>query len=220
MGLQDNEAERKERLPHLLEASLGCAHVLQRAHPTIAHGRGDVNSTLQLLSSAATVLVLAELEAPGNIGKVLGQMPKEAASVQLDIFAHLLYSSLSLNLGRDRSNIVALFPIAARATALSLFGAGDLLTVHDPNGDGAHLASIVFIVARLVLLSGIPQAEEEIASFETLELFWRRVWPEWERVLALSLRETCINSVSGQKRLRYTDHSHFAPFFTLYCSTW
>lgn len=198
MGLQDNEDARKERLPQLLEVSYGCANVLLRAHPTIAHGRGDVNSTLQLLSSAAKILVLAELEAPGNIGKVLGQMPSEAAAVQLDIFAHLLYSSLSLDVGKERANIAALFPIAARATALSLFGAGDLLAVHDPNGDGAHLASIVFIVARLVLLSGIPTAEDEIASFETLEVFWRRVWPEWERVLALSLRkETCINTVSS-----------------------
>lgn len=162
----------------------------------------DADKTLKLLDASAAVIVRAEVAAPGNIGSVLHSLPSEMPITQVHVFSHILYASLSLTLGTARGHLVSLYPVLARATAVTMFAWTDLLSVPDPSGDGAHFASAVFISLRLAILAiRDPGSEPSPSAMEALEAFWRRLWPEWDRLLTLSLAPTCPNPTLRQVTL-------------------
>jgi hypothetical protein len=199
LGDEEDSNLKRERLTLLVEASPGCAAILTRAHPSVANVR-DAELAMGLLKGAATVIVRAELESEGNTGRVLRNLPKEAAVTQLDVFAHILYASLDVRLGPARSRLMSLYPVLGRAASLSLFACADLLSVPDSHGDGAHLASAAFVIMRLAILAvADPPRNDGTLSPTTVEAhdvllsFWHRLWPEWERLLGLSLAPSCVN---------------------------
>lgn len=192
---------KKERLGSLVDTTPGCAAILMRLHPTISHLL-DADMTLGVLKSAATVIVRAEIESSGNTGRVLRSLPREPASTQLDVFAHVLFASLDVRLGDARSRLMSLYPVLSRAAALSLYACADLLSVPDVSGNGAHLASAAFVVMRLAVLAVQDPTPEGLGTFTTsvpmeaydvLVSFWHRLWPEWDRLLGLSLASSCVN---------------------------
>lgn len=201
---------RKELLRILVEASPGCEAILVRSHPTtnLLRGRQNAEQAMKLFNAAAQVIVRAELESPGNIGLVLRGIQTQASIVQMDVFTHVLYASLNVSLKAARENLISLYPILARAAALSLFATADLLLVNNPyDSYGVQLASSVFIVCRLATLAvhdiqdGVV-VDEHTGADRALAAFWRRLWPDWERLLALSLAPTCANTA-----LRSVGHS-------------
>lgn len=186
----------------LVEATRGSMNILLRSHPTMTAMR-DPEKTMKLLDAAAAVIVRAEVAAPGNTGSILHSLPSEVSIAQVHVFGHILYGSLPLNLGWARGDLVSLYPVLARSTALTMFAWSDLLGVPDPSSDGAHFGTAVFIVMRLAILSvRDPAAEPSAAATEALASFWRRLWPEWDRLLSLSLAPTCANPT-----LRAVTHS-------------
>jgi len=191
---------KPERLACIVEDSMGCAAILTRVHPTLATIR-DAELTMGILKGAATVIVRAEIESQGNTGRILRHLPNEAAPTTLDVFAHILYASFDIRLGPSRSRLLSLYPVLGRATALSLSACADLLSIPDPHGEGAHIASSAFVIMRLAILAvndpppkeGGTFDESTVESQDVLMSFWHRLWPEWGRLLGLSLASSCIN---------------------------
>lgn len=179
-----------------VEASSKCLGILVRSHPTFASCSADI--AMPLLDAAAAVIIRAENASPGSIGLVLRPLPSEAAIVQLHVLGHVLFASLDIKLGSVRNNLVMLYPIMARAISLCLFASSDLLSAADPNNDGAYFVTVVYNVARLAILAVNDPGHTAIspATQEALSGFWRRIWPDWERLLMLAIAPSCINPVS------------------------
>jgi hypothetical protein len=204
LGDEDDPNLKSEKLSLLAQASPGCATILCRQHPTLRALRDpslrDPELTMSILKAAATVIIRGELDSPGNTGRVLRGLPNESASTQLDVFSHLLFASLDVCLGDSRSRIMSLYPVLGRAASLALFACADLLALPDPRGDGAHLASAAFAVMRLAILAvndpppkdGAFEASN-VEAHDVLLSFWHRLWPEWDRLMGLSLAPSCIN---------------------------
>jgi hypothetical protein len=184
-----------EREKVLVEASYGCAPLLLREHATVAVMR-DPELTMKLLDAAAAVIVRAEVIAPGNTGLVLSSVPSKSNITQVHVFGHVLYASLGVTLGASRADLVSLYPVLARATAITMYGWSDLLNVQDPTGEGSLFGESVFLVMRLATLAvRDPGAAPSPATCEALAAFWRRLWPEWDRLLATSLAPACANDM-------------------------
>ncbi|GMK53787.1 hypothetical protein CspeluHIS016_0103730 [Cutaneotrichosporon spelunceum] len=192
-GSSDSSALAKEREKVLVEASHGCALLLVRDHPTLFTVR-DPEITMGLLDAAATVIVGAEAVARGNTGLLLSGVKSKSAIMQVHAFGHILYASLSSTLGDARADLVSLYPVLARATTLTMYGWSDLLNVMDPSGEGSHFGESVFIVMRLATLAiSDPDSGPTATTTEALAAFWRRLWPEWTRLLDTSLSPNCTN---------------------------
>lgn len=158
---------------------------------------GDPEMTLRLRDAAAAVILRAEVASPGNVGSALKGLPLEAAVVQLNVLSHILYASVDMPLSHARNNLLTLYPIIARATSLCLFACTDMLAAADPNNDGAYFATMVFIVLRLSVLAVQDPVASDYATAtpEALSSFWRRLWPDWDRLLTLAVAPTCVNMV-------------------------
>ncbi|BEJ14085.1 hypothetical protein CspHIS471_0312590 [Cutaneotrichosporon sp. HIS471] len=191
----DSSTLAKEREKVLVEASHGCVFLLVREHPTLTAVR-DPEITMGLLDAAATVIVRAEVAAPGNTGLLLSGVRHQLVIVQVHVFGHILYSSLSITLGQARADLVSLYPVLARATTLTMYGWSELLNVVDPSGEGSHFGESVFIVMRLATLAiRDPNSDPTPITTEALAAFWRRLWPEWARLLDTSLSPNCTNDM-------------------------
>ncbi|CAK9780474.1 hypothetical protein CC85DRAFT_283464 [Cutaneotrichosporon oleaginosum] len=192
----DSSTLTQEREKVMVEASYGCGLLLLREHPSFAVMR-DPELTMKLLDAAATVIVRAEVLAPGNTGFVLSSAPKSSGITQVHVFGHILYASLAVNLGSARADLISLYPVLARATARTMYGWSDLLSVLDPTGEGSQFGENVFIVMRLATLAiNDPNpTSESPATSEALAAFWRRLWPEWDRLLGSSLAPSCANDM-------------------------
>ncbi|ORY30604.1 hypothetical protein BCR39DRAFT_529130 [Naematelia encephala] len=181
----------------LSEAAPGCVAILLRTHPSLTAGDVDAELVLPILQEAASILLKAEMEQPGTRGKALDKIPTEAASVQLGIFTYLLLAQLDTGLDRTNSSLPQLFPIVGRAMSLCLRACADYLSLEDAGGDGAEMLSLVFVVFRLVILASsamIPDAEEvRRLQDDAIEMLWMRIWPDWSRLVSLSLDQNCVN---------------------------
>ncbi|KAL7420508.1 hypothetical protein Q5752_004458 [Cryptotrichosporon argae] len=204
------QAETGKRNPQLIGLSPGCVNILLRSHPAMV-SRADAELTIETLVAAANVILWAELGALGNLSRVLSPLPTEAAAVQLGVYVPLLFASLSWPLGSARHSLTTLYPLVGRAAAQALRAASDLLAIRDASSDGAELLNASFVATRLALLAA---REPEVAAAAgrlaeaarrvegeyddrigraAVDTFWARVWPEWNRLLVLSLDATCVN---------------------------
>lgn len=182
-----------------VESARGCLNILLRAHPTIAVLAGP-DSTISILESAASVLLKADMTQPGILAQTLSVMSAEASSVQLGVFTYLLLASLGITMGDDaRGRLLAMYPILARDSSLCLRAAADLLAVQDAAGSGAEMLSVVFVVIRLSLLAAAEPSsveERETSQRDEVEAMWNRIWPDWYRLISISLDPSCVNAVS------------------------
>jgi hypothetical protein len=189
-----------------VESAPGCLNILLRAHPTLAVLAGP-DSTISILESAASVLLKADITQPGILAQTLSVMSVEASSVQLGVFTYLLLASLGITMGDDaRRRLLALYPILARDSSLCLRAAADLLAVQDAAGSGAEMLSVVFVVLRLALLATtdpvspspltVSSEQEEGTHRDEVEAMWNRIWPDWYRLISISLDPSCVNAVS------------------------
>jgi hypothetical protein len=182
-----------------VESAPGCLNILLRAHPTVAVLAGP-DSTISILESAASVLLKADITQPGILAQTLSVMSAEASSVQLGVFTYLLLASLGITIGDDaRGRLLALYPILARDSSLCLRAAADLLAVQDAAGSGAEMLSVVFVVIRLSLLAAAEPSsveEGEISHRDEVGAMWNRIWPDWYRLISISLDPSCVNAVS------------------------
>nr|XP_019045323.1 hypothetical protein I302_05712 [Kwoniella bestiolae CBS 10118]OCF24253.1 hypothetical protein I302_05712 [Kwoniella bestiolae CBS 10118] len=193
----------------LADSVPGCIQILLRTHPTFAVGHLDADVTLAIMMKTATVLCRAEMIVQGIISQNLGNITTEAASTQVNLFIFILLSSLDLQMGPARKRIISLYPILARATSLCLRASADFLTLQDTTGDGAELLSVVFAVFRLTILAlhdrgtggNVMMSNMEDDAMDT---FWCRIWPDWYRLLTISLDLSCINGP-----LKAVSHSVF-----------
>ncbi|GFZ50618.1 hypothetical protein JCM24511_08376 [Saitozyma sp. JCM 24511] len=190
-----------------VESARGCLNILLRAHPTIAVLAGP-DSTISILESAASVLLKADMTQPGILAQTLSVMSAEASSVQLGVFTYLLLASLGITMGDDaRGRLLAMYPILARDSSLCLRAAADLLAVQDAAGSGAEMLSVVFVVIRLSLLAATEPSsveERETSHRDEVEAMWNRIWPDWYRLISISLDPSCVNAP-----LRAVAHSVF-----------
>ncbi|WWD18729.1 hypothetical protein CI109_103183 [Kwoniella shandongensis] len=191
----------------LAESAPGCVQIMTRTHPTFAWGPIDADMTIGILLQAGTVLCKAEMSAPGVVSQSLQNLTSEAASTQVNVFMFLLLASLDIQMGAARKRIVSLYPILARAISLCLRACSDYLTLQDPNGEGAELSSLVFAVFRLAVLAvqaEINTGTEGGQSAAAMDTLWKRIWPDWFRIITLSVDPTCVNGP-----LRAVAHSVF-----------
>jgi len=209
----------------LSDSSSGCMLILLRQHPSLSSYSTGPDISLSILDQAATVLLRGDMLVPGILSHHLTSITSEAASTQLGVFVYLFYASSTLSMGESRTRLLAVYPILARAVSLSLRGTADLLAVKDLEGSGADMLSLVFTVFRLALIAlrddsgrdGVvyPDTQEEASAVngegeedEVMDSLWKRIWPDWYRLLALSVEGTCANMVSPQTMLLcriYTD---------------
>ncbi|KAK8858838.1 hypothetical protein IAR55_003068 [Kwoniella newhampshirensis] len=192
--LSSNGRSSTQQSRVLTDSVPGCVQILVRTHPSFASGATDAGVTNGILSQAATVLCKAEMIAPGVIGQNVGSLTSEAGSTQVNLFVFLLFASLDVRMGSARKQIISLYPVLARSISLCLRACADYLTLQDSNGDGAELSSLVFAVFRLsVLALRDAGAEQGRAEDDVLNSLWTRIWPDWYRLLTLSLDKGCIN---------------------------
>ncbi|WWC96533.1 hypothetical protein V866_003401 [Kwoniella sp. B9012] len=193
----------------LADSVPGCVQILLRTHPTFAVGQLDADVTLAIMKKTATVLCKAEMIVQGIISQNLGNITSEAASTQVNLFIFLLLSSLDLQMGPARKQIISLYPLLARATSLCLRASADFLTLQDTSGDGAELLSVVFVVFRLTILA-VHDSEAGSSTLmsnmeeDAMDTFWCRIWPDWYRLLTISLDSSCVNGP-----LKAVSHSVF-----------
>ncbi|OCF56840.1 hypothetical protein L486_05695 [Kwoniella mangroviensis CBS 10435] len=193
----------------LADSAPGCTQILLRTHPTFAVGQLDADVTLAIMMKTATVLCKAEMIVQGIISQNLGNIITEAASTQVNLFVFLLLSSLDLQMGPARKRIISLYPLLARATSLCLRASADFLTLQDTSGDGAELLSVVFVVFRSTVLA-LHDSEAGSSTLmsnmeeDAMDTFWCRIWPDWYRLLTISLDSSCINGP-----LKAVSHSVF-----------
>jgi hypothetical protein len=165
----------------IIEASQGCMAILNRSHPIVnTHTRLDPEVSLDLFHQASELLMQADGIQAGFIGQLIQALPEQAAQVRCEMFIHLIAASAS------NASISSLYPVIARATSLCLRGCGDHLSVTDTSGTGADMLSTSFNITRLVLLGDEKEA---------IAVFWSRTWPDWQRLLNLSLEAHCVNAV-------------------------
>ena len=192
-----NSPARDVRL--LIEAAPACLDLLLRRHPT-TNRRLDPELFIGLSSQAAKVLLLAENGVKGVLPTTLARLNEEPAPVQLGAYTTLLFASLDIALENGRERLLSLFPVIARAAHLCLRASSDYLSLQDTGGEGAEMLSGVFALFRLAVLAVNDLESNESANSkeaaEAQEVIWSRIWPEWERQLALSFEPTCINMVS------------------------
>nr|XP_019013028.1 uncharacterized protein I206_02525 [Kwoniella pini CBS 10737]OCF51809.1 hypothetical protein I206_02525 [Kwoniella pini CBS 10737] len=193
----------------LADSAPGCIQILLRTHPTFTIGNMEPDVTLAIMLKTATVLCRAEMIVEGIISQSLANITNEAASTQVNLLIFILLSSLDLQMGPARKRIISLYPLLSRATSLCLRASADLLTLQDMSGDGAELLSVVFAVFRLALLALRDQTNtgDRIRGNieeDTMDGFWCRIWPDWYRLITISLDSTCVNGP-----LKAVSHSVF-----------
>nr|XP_018262073.1 uncharacterized protein I303_05088 [Kwoniella dejecticola CBS 10117]OBR84231.1 hypothetical protein I303_05088 [Kwoniella dejecticola CBS 10117] len=195
----------------LADSAPGCLQILLRTHPTFTIGNIEPDVTLAIMLKTATVLCRAEMIVEGIISQILSNITIEAASTQVNLFIFILLASLDIQMGPARKRIISLYPLLSRATSLCLRASADLLTLQDMTGDGAELLSVVFAVFRLAILALRDHAsvgtEGRIRSNmeeDTMDAFWCRIWPDWYRLLTISLDANCVNGP-----LKAVSHSVF-----------
>lgn len=194
----------------LADSAPGCMALLIRSHPTLRFA-SDPSTTLSILSQASTLLLKGEMAVPGLLSYQLSTITTEAASIQLGIFVSLLLASLDLSMDKEAGKtILGLYPIMGRAASLCLRASADLLSVVENGPDGADNLSAVFAVLRVALIAagsvspaGIddqqgrrPAISATRPGDEVIESFWSRIWPDWYRLLTLTVEPTCVNTVS------------------------
>ncbi|WVF68781.1 hypothetical protein IAT40_003553 [Kwoniella sp. CBS 6097] len=213
-----NDASRKEKREStkgirqnrvLADSAPGCIQVLLRTHPTFTVGRAiEPEIMLGILVQSGTVLCKAETSVQGVISQSLSNLTAEAASTQVNVFIFILLASLDVPMNSARARILSLYPLLSRATSLCLRASADLLSLQDTTGDGAELLSLVYAVFRLSILAlrdeGVGHAIGKDAEDDEMDTLWCRIWPDWYRLLTLSLDTTCVNGP-----LRAVAHSVF-----------
>ena len=183
----------------LSESSTGCTSILLRSHPTLHLPTIGPEITMSILHKAGHILILAEKALPGSLPSQLSRITAEAAITQLRVFTYILFSSLQTPMNKGRERLFVLYPMVARAASLCLRASADLLGVSDISGDGAENLSNVFIVFRLVLLAargtGLEGTHTDPTgrditsdlSYQAVDGFWSRIWPDWNRLVTISL---------------------------------
>ncbi|ODN74054.1 hypothetical protein L202_07524 [Cryptococcus amylolentus CBS 6039] len=194
----------------LAESGSGCVNILFRGHQTMTSTLLTAELLLDILVEAGTLLCQGEIIIPGTIGRNLTQLTMNAASIQLRSLLFLLLASTNVSMGTSRSRLFALYPLLARATSLSLRASADYMSIQDAEGTGASILSLVFMTLRVAFLAvtdkvamdanGIFESQKD----DVLDEFWARVWPDWNRLFALSFDPKCINGA-----LRSVTHSVF-----------
>ena len=202
---------------HILQSSApGCVLILLRVHGSISSGRVAPAILLSIFAGASTLLLRAEAYIPRILAPQLVLMTSEAAIVQLGVFIPILLASLSLTLGDARKRLIGLYPVLARSAALCLRASADMLSVADVAGEGAENLSRVFTAFQLAVLAVhepaaspaegcVSAVSRSVAGDDAVDLLWSRIWPDWYRVLSLSIEETCVNAVSHPSRTRDSD---------------
>ena len=197
----------------LSDSSGGCVTLLLRQHPSLSRAGIEPDCVLSILERAATIVIRGDMALPGTMDNHLQSIIAEAASTQLGVFSYILYASCGVSMGEGRIRILSVYPILARAISLSLRGTADLLAVKDLEGAGADQLSVVFTVFRLAMIAsrdrigvaGATDAEDESnvsaassasGEEEVVDSLWKRIWPDWYRLLSLSVEKTCVNTVS------------------------
>ena len=81
--------------------------------------------------------------------------------------------------------------------SLCLRAAADFLSIPDTADDGAELLTIVFAVFRLAILAKQDPASNVRSRAEdgAIEALWAKIWPDWYRLVSLSLDANSINTV-------------------------
>ncbi|OCF37304.1 hypothetical protein I316_01213 [Kwoniella heveanensis BCC8398] len=207
---QEERESRKVTQAHrvLADSAQGCITILLRTHPTFAVGSIEPETTLGILVTSSMVLCKAEMGVQGTVSQSLGNLTGEAASTQVNVFIFILLASLEVTMGNARARILSLYPLLSRATSLCLRASADLLSLQDTTGDGAELLSLVYAAFRLSILAlrdeGFEQAISKDGEDDGMDTLWCRIWPDWYRLLTLSLDTTCVNGP-----LRAVAHSVF-----------
>lgn len=162
---------------------------------------------------SAALVLHAEECAPGSLATTLATVTGEAVEPLVRMYTYLVTEALTSDaLHGSREAILTLgFPLMARTAALAFRATADALLVPLPMaGDasegtqGAHqlLQAAVRLVKTATLLAHRTRRDEStsMGSVELgqvqVDVLQRRVWPEWERMIGLSVEKTCLNSVS------------------------
>lgn len=185
----------------LSDSAGGCMSILLRQHASIASTAIDSGLVLAILGQAGVTLCQAEIAISGTLSQHMGSTVSEAAIIQLRAFIPILLVSLDIPMLQARRRLVALYPILARAMSLCLRASADLLGVQDVAGDGAENLSTIFAVFRLALLAAhdpptTSPSPVSLGTEEGVESLWSRIWPDWHRLLSISVEATCVNGVS------------------------
>jgi hypothetical protein len=222
-----NEPAGADERRVLADCARGCMAILIRSHPTLQLA-GDPTTTLSILMQVSLLLLRGEIAMPGLLSQQVSTITSEAASTQLGVFTYLLFASLNVDMGSEAMNtLLGLYPIIGRAASLCLRASADLLSIVEAGSDGADNLSAVFAVLRVALLStphmissgfdggGGPSGQAATVTAqrdEAIESFWSRIWPDWYRLLALTVEPACVNTVSlcdclPQMRQEHRTHS-------------
>jgi hypothetical protein len=196
--------------------------VLLFHHPSsrLARASTDPDITHELHRTAAALILLAEAASPGALASALGQAMGEAVEPLLGAYTYLVlasleYPSINSQAGYEQPDAargalmsVAL-PLMARTAALAFRASADALLVPDAaraaagEGDERMLRAVVRLVQSVLLLgtaattsTSASRRGSGAASTVQLDAFWARVWPDWERMLGMSVEGTCLNTVS------------------------
>lgn len=151
---------------------------------------------------SASVLLHAEISASGILGSSLSLMTVEAVGPQLGVFIYLLLASTDISMGASRKGLLNIYPIMARSVALALRGTSDHLSSKDSAGQGAEMLSNVLTVMRLSFVAAVDPDEVGKSGIlveqkdDVLDILWNRIWPDWVRLISLSLDRSCTNTVS------------------------
>jgi hypothetical protein len=208
--LPNERADAGERRV-LADSAKGCMAILVRSHPTLPLA-SEPDVTLSILARASVLLIKGEIAVPGLLSQRLSTLTAEAASTQLAVYTSLLLGSIDVNMDQEASRtLLALFPIIGRSASLCLRASADLLSIVEAGSDGAENLSAVFTVSRVALLAarssvltgdevhegGTPSIMASKEGEEVVESLWSRIWPDWYRLLALSVEPACVNTVSS-----------------------
>jgi hypothetical protein len=201
--------------------------MLLRTHSALVASAGS-DQTLSILLNAGSVLVTAETVQAGALAQSISGITAEAAALQLGVFTYILFASLDVTMGEARPRLLSLYPLLARVMSLSLRASADFFSVQDAAGEGAGLLSVVFVTIRLALLATVEpvSSRHDLAGVEWMELLWKRVWPDWFRLISLSLDSSCVNAVrpsrvtpADRQPLQAVAHSVFLDLVMFLCAT-
>lgn len=222
---QAGHVDRSTAISHLDPTNMtalhrGLARILLRQHPSLHLPHTEPQHVRDVLLGASSLLLHRDIRSPGALASALSNLSHEAVQTQIDVFTSLLSTPIEFSLNITRNRLVDQYPILARAIALALRGVADLLAVQDSSGEGAQMLSAVLVVVRLAVyaadqpawtemsavgqdsLYGVTGPNREADTVEVLDTFWRRISPDWYRLIYLSLDSTCINGVSSPFRGR------------------
>ncbi|WVQ73477.1 hypothetical protein IAR50_003049 [Cryptococcus sp. DSM 104548] len=205
--LSPNSKAGPEHHRALAESAPGCVNILFRGHQTMTSTLLTAELLLDISVEAGTLLCQGEMITPGTIGRNLAQLTLNAASIQLQLLLSLLLASTKISMGTARSRLLALYPLLARATSLCLRASADYMSIQDAEGTGVAILSLIFKTFRASFLAAMDEAaleEGESQKDDALDEFWTRVWPDWNRLFAMSFDPKCINGA-----LRSMTHSVF-----------